>query len=75
MTNRSISTFSFEIVYNQVPCLTLDIAHLHVSIDLSAKETLIADRIKKIHEEVRQNLEASTTSYKLGQPLLKSGTL
>ena len=47
MTNQSTSKSPFEIVYTQVPHLTLDLAHLLVPVDLSAEATLMADRIKK----------------------------
>lgn len=81
MTNRSTGKSPFEIVYTQVPRLTLDLANLPVPIDLSAEGTLMADGIQKTHEEVHQRLEASNLPtnlkriYTEDQTLLKSETL
>lgn len=60
---RSTGKCPFEIVYTQVPILTLDLANLHISVDLSVEASIMANRVKKIHE-VHQHLENSTASYK-----------
>lgn len=64
MVNLSIGKCLFEIVYTHVPKLTLDLANLPVSVDLSAKANIMADQIKNIHEEVRVHLESANNSYK-----------
>lgn len=42
----------------------LDLANLRIFVDLSAEASIMADRVKKIHEEVCQHLENSTAFYK-----------
>ena len=64
MVNRSTGKCQFAIVYTHTLRLTLDLANLPVSIDLSAEANIMADQIKHIHEEVRAHLEAANNSYK-----------
>lgn len=64
MVNHSRGKCSFKIFYTHVPRLNLDLANLPVSVDLSVEATIMADRIKNIHEEVRAHLETTNKSYK-----------
>jgi hypothetical protein len=64
MLNRSIGKTPFQIVYCCPPRHALDLVPLPTLSGLSIAAENMADRIKSIQEEVRQNLEASNAKYK-----------
>jgi hypothetical protein len=64
MLNRSTRKTPFQIVYCCPPRHALDLVPLPKLPGLSIAAENMADRIKSIQEEVRQNLEASNAKYK-----------
>ncbi|TYK28638.1 DNA/RNA polymerases superfamily protein [Cucumis melo var. makuwa] len=64
MANRSTGKSPFEIVYTSLPQVTFDLANLPSVIDVSMEAEAMAERISKLHQEVKSHLELANDSYK-----------
>ena len=64
MKNWSTGKSPFEIVYTKLPWLTVDLANLPSSMDLSLEAETMAERVAELHKEVTKHLEKMTTKYK-----------
>ena len=60
MANRSTGKSPVEVVYTSLPRFTFDLANLPSIIDVSME----AERISKLHQEVKSHLELANDSYK-----------
>ena len=63
MKNRSTGKSPFEIVYTELPRLTVDLANLPSSVDLSLEAETMAERVAELNKEVTKHLEKMTTKY------------
>lgn len=64
MRNRSTGKSPVEVVYTHLPRLTFDLANLPSIIDVSSKADTVVERIRKLHQEVKDHLEAANNAYK-----------
>lgn len=64
MSNRLTRKSSFEVVYTQIPRLTVDLANLPSFVDISLEAEAMADRTCKLHQEIKDHLEQANSSYK-----------
>ncbi|GKV29618.1 hypothetical protein SLEP1_g38525 [Rubroshorea leprosula] len=63
-SNQAIGKCPFEVVYGVRPLSPLDLAPLPTSRQFSGDAEQRAKEIKKLHEEVRENLQRQTIRYK-----------
>ncbi|KAA0036031.1 transposon Ty3-I Gag-Pol polyprotein isoform X1 [Cucumis melo var. makuwa] len=54
----------FEVVCTHLPRLTLDLANLPSFVDVSSVVEAMVDQISKLHQEVKDDLEAASNAYK-----------
>ena len=64
MANRSTGKSPFEVVYTSLPRVTFDLANLPSVVDVSMEAEAMAERISKLHQEVKSHLELANDSYK-----------
>lgn len=64
MHNRSTRKSPFEVVYTKLPHLTVDLTNLPSSIDFSLEAEQMAERIIKLHQEVRDHIDVTNSKYK-----------
>lgn len=64
MNNRSMGKLPFEVVYTHLPRLTLDLANFPSFVDVSSVVEAVVDQILKLHQEVKDHLEAANNAYK-----------
>ncbi|KAJ4719144.1 Transposon Ty3-I Gag-Pol polyprotein [Melia azedarach] len=64
MMNRSTGKTAFEVVYLQPPHHALDLVTLSALPGVSKAAENMAEKIQKVQEEVRANLEAANEKYK-----------
>ncbi|KAA0058890.1 transposon Ty3-I Gag-Pol polyprotein isoform X1 [Cucumis melo var. makuwa] len=64
MENHSTGKSPFEIVYTSLPRVTFDLANIPSVVDVSKEAEAMADRISKLHQEVKSHIELANDSYK-----------
>lgn len=64
MQNRTTGKSPFEIVYTKLPPITIDLTNIPTNVDVSVEDEQMADRIVKLHQEVKDHIEAANKKYK-----------